>query len=268
MKKPVIGIALGGGGALGMAHLGVLKALEKSGIVPDIVVGTSIGSIVGGLYAAGFNFEQLVDKALKIKTSKLIDLSFNPQGVFGGKAAEKTILSILGEDKEIETLPKKYACVAVDINKVEQVIYDSGSLVKAMRCSMSVPGVFVPVNDGDRLLVDGGLLNNVPADIARKMGADIVIAVNLVSEYIPHKPPKTIIDSVALSFFIMQKELTNYQLKDYDVLIAPKLTDYKQYIFNEDSSKGLIEMGYLEAKAQIRKIKYRINKFIKNNNKK
>jgi predicted acylesterase/phospholipase RssA len=168
----------------------------------------------------------------------------------------------------IETLPKKYACVAVDINKVEQVIYDSGSLVKAMRCSMSVPGVFVPVNDGDRLLVDGGLLNNVPADIARKMGADIVIAVNLVSEYIPHKPPKTIIDSVALSFFIMQKELTNYQLKDYDVLIAPKLTDYKQYIFNEDYSKGLIEMGYLEAKAQIRKIKYRINKFIKNNNKK
>lgn len=260
MKKPVIGVALGGGGALGMAHIGVLKALEENGIKPDIIVGTSIGAIVGGAYACGFTASELEEKSLKVKTTNLLDVNFNPQGVLSGKSAERTITAIIDGDKQIENLPIKFASVSVDINECQEYVFESGSLVKAMRCSMSVPGVFIPVKMDDKLMVDGGVLNNVPADVARRLGADVVIAVNLVSDFKPYKTPSTIIHSVAFSFFIMQKELTKFQLKDYDVLIAPKLKDFRQYTFNEKNTKALIEAGYLEAKKHIRKIKNKINK--------
>ena len=263
MKKPVIGIALGGGGALGMAHIGVLKALEESGIKPDIIVGTSIGAIVGGFYATGFSVSELQEKALKIKTTNLLDVNFNPQGLLSGRATERTITSMLGGDKQIENLPTKFACVAVDLNEGEEYVFETGSLVKAMRCSLSVPGVFVPVKFEDKLMVDGGVLNNVPANVARKLGADIVIAVNLVSDFKPYKTPRNIVHSVAFSFFIMQKELSKHQLKDYDVLIAPQLKDFRQYTFNEKNSQALIDAGYNETKQQIRKIKYRISKLKK-----
>ena len=266
MKKPVIGIALGGGGALGMAHIGVLKALEENGIVPDIVVGTSIGAIVGGVYCAGNSWQQLQEKAVKVKTVNLFDINLNPRGMLSGRATERLITNLLDGDKQIENLPKKFACVAVDLVDGEEVHFLNGSLVKAIRSSISVPGVFVPVNQDEKVLVDGGVLNNVPADVARNMGADIVIAVNLVSDFKAYKLPKNIVHSVAFSFFIMQKELTDYKLKDYDVLIAPPLKDFRQYIFNADNTLSLIEAGYNEAKKQIRKIKYRITKF-KNNNK-
>lgn len=262
MKKPVIGVALGGGGALGMAHIGVLKALEENGIKPDIVVGTSIGSIVGGAYACGFTALELQDKALKVKTTNLLDVNFNPQGVLSGKAAERTITSLIGGDKNIENLPIKFAAVSVDLNEGQEYVFESGSMVKAMRCSMSVPGVFIPVKVDDKLMVDGGVLNNVPADVARKLGADIVIAVNLVSDFKPYKMPKNIIHSVAFSFFIMQKELTKFQLKNYDVLVAPQLKEFRQYVFNEKNTLALIDAGYNETKKQIRKIKNKINKFM------
>ncbi len=246
MNEIKVGLALGGGGALGMAHIGVLKALNENGIKPDIVVGTSIGSLVGGVYASGLNVYSMQEQALKVKTSQLLDVNLNPSGVFSGAAATKLIKSIIKQDFNIEDLEIKYGAVAADINTGEEVLLDSGSLLQSIRASISVPGVFVPCKINDRTLVDGGILNNIPEDHVKIMGADVVLSVNLLSDFVPYTTPKTAIHAMAFAFLITQKKLVETKKNYSDLRINLPLKDYRQYVFNQEKTEDLIEIGYNE----------------------
>ncbi len=181
MKKA---IALGGGGAKGYAHLGVLKALKELDIHFDIVTGTSIGSFVGAVYAGG-GIEKLEEISLKINIAdlpRILTPAFSKHGLLSGNYINQLLKKVITQEK-IEELPIKYAAVSVDINKGETVRFTEGNLGMAIRASIAIPGLFTPVIDGDRFLVDGGVMEPVPVNSARKLGADFVVAVDLISKF-------------------------------------------------------------------------------------
>lgn len=255
MKKK-LALVLSGGGALGMAHLGVLKALEENNIKPDIVVGTSIGALVGGVYCAGIPLDRIVEEAQKVKTFHLYDLNLDVSGLLSGRNALRTIKNILGnKDYMIEDLPIKYGAVAVDVEKGEEVLFTQGSLLNAIRASISAPGVFVPLKIGNKRYVDGGVLNNLPEDQARNMGADKVLSVYLLSDFTPFTTPKTAVHSIAFSWFIMQTYLIKLKKNYSDYRLNLPLKDYRQYIFNKKVSTELMSIGYMETIKHMPEIK-------------
>lgn len=179
-NSPRLGIALGGGAARGWAHVGVLKALAEHGIEPDIICGTSIGAMVGGMYAAGRlrEFEDWVVRLTRRDVFSLLDFRLSGGGPLAGKRLMDLYRERLG-DITIEDLPRQYAAVATDLKTGSEVWLQRGSLLTAIRASISIPGVFTPVLVRGRWLVDGGLVNPVPVSLCRALGADLVIAVDL-----------------------------------------------------------------------------------------
>ena len=179
-KLPKIGIALGGGGAKGFAHIGALKAFRDEGIEFDIVTGTSIGALVGAVYAAG-NLDQLAQRASEISLTDiplLLSPAFSRSGFFTGKSALDYLQDLL-QFETIDELPKPFAAVSVDILTGEPEIFTKGNLREAVRASISIPAVFTPVQFESRVLVDGGLVEPGPVEICRAIGADIVVAIDL-----------------------------------------------------------------------------------------
>jgi len=179
-----IGYALGGGAARGLSHIGVLKVLEKHGIFPDIITGTSIGALIGALYAGGIKISDIEQFALRLDFKRLVllaDMTLPLSGLIGGKRVISLLKSILG-DLTFSQLKYDFACVATDIETGEQVVIHDGSLVEAIRASISLPGIFTPVRIKERYLVDGGLVNEVPVSVCREMGAEYVIGVNVIPE--------------------------------------------------------------------------------------
>ncbi len=178
--RPRLGIALGGGAARGWAHIGVLSALARSGIEPEIVCGTSIGALVGGIYAAGKlgQLETWVASLTRRDVVSLLDFTTAGGGAIGGRKLMELYRRELG-DPAIEELPKAFAAVATDLRTGSEVWLLEGSLLEAIRASISLPGVFTPVLARGRWLVDGGLVNPVPVSLCRALGAEIVIAVDL-----------------------------------------------------------------------------------------
>lgn len=185
-----IGLALGGGSARGLAHIGVIQVLQAYGIPIDVIAGTSIGSLVGSLYAAGDSVEKLeksVSLLNKRKMLSLMDITFPRSGLVRGNRIEKMLIDWGLEDKTFEELNIPFAAVATDIESGERVILHQGNVADAVRASMSIPGIFVPVKYDDRYLVDGGVVDPVPVDLVKKMGADIIIAVSLAIKRPPDK---------------------------------------------------------------------------------
>jgi len=184
-SRPLVGLALGGGGARGIAHIGILKVLEREGVPVDLLAGTSIGGIVAAPFAAGLSALRIEQEALKLGSInnlvKLVDWLPTRKGVLQSQAVYRYLGEILGEKLCFEDLNRKLALVAVDLHSGKQVVMISGSVSEAMRATMAIPGVIAPMKKGDAKLVDGGILNNVPADVAREMGADIVIAVDVAA---------------------------------------------------------------------------------------
>ena len=186
-----IGYALGGGGARGLSHIGVLKVLDENGIFPDIIAGTSIGAMVGALYAGGYKPSEIERLVLELDWKKLIrlaDMTLPLSGLLQGKRIVSLLRSILG-DLTFPQLRYAFACVATDIINGEQVVLRNGSLIDAVRASISIPGIFTPVAIKGRYLVDGSLINVVPVNVCREMGAGYVIGVNVVPD-----PRKAICD--------------------------------------------------------------------------
>ncbi len=177
-----IGLALSGGGARGLAHIGVLKVLKREGIPIHCLAGTSAGGIIAAGYAAGLTVEELEQEALRMSRLRnlvtLVDAARPRIGLFAGQRVQEYFSSKIGY-KDFAELTIPLALVAVDLQSGEEVILDSGSVIEALRATISLPGVFQPCEIAGRLLVDGGLLNNLPADVPRKMGADVVIAVDV-----------------------------------------------------------------------------------------
>jgi len=183
-EKPKIGLVLGSGAARGLAHIGVLKVLEKHQIPVDIVTGTSMGAFIGGAYASGIKVSVMEEISLKTDwklTAKMFSPTISFSGLVDGNRIKEFLKSVVG-NRNIEELERKFACVATDILTGEEIVIDQGSLIEAIRASISIPVVFTPVYHGNRFLVDGGIVNPVPVDLARIMGADIVIAVNVLPQ--------------------------------------------------------------------------------------
>ena len=187
IRRPVIGLALGGGAARGLAHIGIVRTLIAHGIVPNVVVGTSIGAVVGGAYAAG-HLDTLEQWARRLQPRNILgylDIRLNGSGLIGGDKLAAQLEAALGPIL-IEELPLKFATVATEVRTGHEIWLTHGRMVDAMRASYALPGIFSPVLVGDRWLVDGALVNPVPVSAARALGAEIVIAANLSSDVFTH----------------------------------------------------------------------------------
>jgi len=187
VRRPVIGLALGGGAARGFAHIGIVRTLIAHGIVPNVVVGTSIGAVVGGAYAAG-HLDTLEEWARSLQPRNIfgyLDIRLNGSGLIGGAKLAAQLESAMGQTL-IEDLPLKFATVATEVRTGHEIWLTHGRMVDAMRASYALPGIFSPVMVGDRWLVDGALVNPVPVSAARAFGAEIVIAANLSSDVFAH----------------------------------------------------------------------------------
>jgi NTE family protein len=187
IRRPVIGLALGGGAARGFAHIGIVRTLVAYGIIPNVVVGTSIGAVVGGAYASG-HLDALEEWARSLQPRNILsylDIRLNGSGLIGGAKLAAEIEAAMGQSL-IEDLPVKFATVATEVRTGHEIWLTHGPMVDAMRASYALPGIFSPVLVGDRWLVDGALVNPVPVSAARAMGAEIVIAANLSSDVFAH----------------------------------------------------------------------------------
>jgi NTE family protein len=187
IRRPVIGLALGGGAARGFAHIGIVRTLIAHGIVPNVVVGTSIGAVVGGAYAAG-HLDTLEEWARSLQPRNILgylDIRLNGSGLIGGDKLAAQLEASIGPTL-IEDLPLKFATVATEVRTGHEIWLTHGSMVNAMRASYALPGIFSPVLIGDRWLVDGAMVNPVPVSAARALGAEIVIAANLSSDVFTH----------------------------------------------------------------------------------
>ncbi len=183
LVRPTVGLVLGGGIARGFAHIGVLRALIANGIVPDVVVGTSIGAVVGGCYTGG-QINALEEWACGLTTQKVfgyLDISLSGSGLISGNRLATRLETVLG-DIRIENLPTRFAAITTEIGTGHEIWLTRGRLVKALRASYALPGVFAPISLGGKWLVDGTLVNPVPVSVARALGARLVIAVNLNSD--------------------------------------------------------------------------------------
>ncbi|WP_293776369.1 patatin-like phospholipase family protein, partial [uncultured Oxalicibacterium sp.] len=229
-----VALVLGGGAARGFAHIGVIKALEAQGIVPDMVVGTSAGSVVGALYAAGNNGFALQKMALQMDEAAISDwavpLFARSSGVLKGDALQSYVNKAIN-NVPIENLKMPFAAVATDLNSGAPILFRRGNTGLAVRASSAVPGVFQPVKIGNRYYVDGGLVAPVPVSFAREMGADFVIAVNISSQ--PEgQLASSSVDVVLQTFTIMGQTINQYELKNADIVIRPALGMMKGTDFN------------------------------------
>lgn len=220
-----IALALGGGAARGFAHIGVIKALEAQGIVPDIVVGTSAGSVVGALYASGYNGFQLQKIALDMDETTISDWAIpffsKSSGVLKGEALQAYVNKAV-HNQPIEKLKIPFGAVATDLKTGQPILFRRGNTGMAVRASSSVPGVFQPVVIGNRTYVDGGLVAPVPVRFAKEMGAEFIIAVN-ISSATEAQATASSMDVLMQTFTIMGQRLNQLELKNADVVITPAL---------------------------------------------
>ncbi len=242
-RPPKIGLALGGGAARGFAHVGVIAALEEAGIKPDLVVGTSAGSLVAAIYATGKTAGQLQQVALSMEEAEITDwtLPFFGRGVLRGEALARYI-NVQVNNKLIESMVIPLGIVATDLRTGQGALFQRGDTGMAVRASSAVPSVFNPVKIGAAEYVDGGLVSPVPVRYARQMGAQLVIAVDISSA-----PEGNAADSqlqiLLQTFAIMGKSINSFELKDAELVVRPALVGVKSGDFS--AKRRAIDAGKL-----------------------
>lgn len=227
---PKLALVLGGGAAKGFAHVGVIKALEAHGIVPDIIVGTSAGSVVGALYAGGYNGFDLQRIALSMDENTVRDWVLPNRGFIKGESLQNFVNDAV-QNRPIEKLNRRLAVVATDLQTGELIVFEKGNTGLAVRASSSVPGIFQPVKIGDREYVDGGLVSPVPVRTGRKLGGDIVIAVD-ISDRPKLARLKDTMDVLLQTFTIMGRSIAAEVLREADVVIQPDITNLSSTTFD------------------------------------
>jgi NTE family protein len=221
LHTPRIGLALGGGAARGFAHIGVLQVLEEQGIKPDLIVGTSAGSLVATLYAAGHTPQALGKMAMTLDESSITDWVFPGRGVMKGEALARFVRQQV-KGKSIEGMTMPLGIVAADLQSGDPILFRRGDPGMAVRASSAVPAVFEPVKIGGREFIDGGAVSPVPVRFARQMGADVVIAVDISA--IPEgQSTRSATDILLQTFSIMGKSMGQFETRDADVVVRPKL---------------------------------------------
>ena len=221
MIRPKIGLALGSGAAKGFAHIGVLKALEENNIQIDIISGCSAGALIGGLYCSGINAYGLEKLATSIKTKDWVDLTIPKRGVIKGNKIEDMIKE-LTNDKNIEDLDKEFISVATNLRDSKKHLFTKGSLYQAIRSSISVPGIFEPVEIDSMLLVDGAVLDRVPVSVLKKEDLDFIIAVNLGFTDLDEENTN-IFDIIIQSVELLTDQAMKPKELDAELVIQPNL---------------------------------------------
>lgn len=303
-ERPTVALVLSGGGAKGAAHISVIRYLERAGIPIDLILGTSIGGLVGGLYACGYDAESLeaIIRSLDWdnllydshhrKYNSLAQKDYDRQyvlsipygtyrwdfhrpetsrrmllrdGIVLGRNIEDLFASLLvgyGDETDFLSLPIPFACVASDMISAKPKIWHSGSLVQALRSTMSIPGLFTPVKCNNMVLMDGGMRNNYPAEIAKKMGADIIIGVDISSPSLDASQMRSMLDIVIQTNDVLGRESYNAGLAVTDIYIQPDLSDFSLLSFDKQSIDSILLRGQraVEAAAdQINNLKTRLN---------
>ncbi|WP_109829999.1 patatin-like phospholipase family protein [Reichenbachiella versicolor] len=283
-RTPKLGLALSGGGARGLAHIGVLKVLEKEGIYPDYIAGTSMGSLIGALYAIGYTPEEMERIVLsqdwdlllgnKIPLSDvtieekpyygryLMDLRVEngklnlPTGVIEGQNLNilfSRITRSVHQIDDFKQFPIPFSCVATDLSNGEKVVLNKGFLPEAMRASMAIPSIFTPVEIDSKLLVDGGLVRNFPVQEVKDMGADVVIGVFVSNDLSSKEELTDMIGVMTQSAFLYSSKDSKTQIKKTDLLIRPELTGFSVSSYNDD--KAIIDAGEKMARLMLESIR-------------
>lgn len=242
-KEQKIGLALGGGAVLGAAHIGVLRAIDELGIEIDFIAGTSIGAFVAGLYASGMTWEEIQSMTKKLKWLDLSSPSFSKLGLLSNHRMGELIREKIGP-VNLEDAKIPVAMIAADIETLEKVVLTKGEIAKAAMASTCIPGIFAPVEIDGRLLVDGGVVENVPISPLLDMGAEIIIAVDLNTEH-KSKKPENLIEVLLRTFSLSSGTATRFQTTGADILIAPDLSEFN--VIDIEQSPDLIKKGYDEA---------------------
>lgn len=257
-ERPTIALVLGGGGTRGFAHIGVLEALEDNKIPIDIVVGTSVGAIVGALYSSGMSIEKMHAIVDKIKWKDISGFSFSSFiglmlfSKFINTDKMEVFIGNAIENKRFDELNKVFACIATDINTGERIILRDGFVAPAVRASASIPGIFEPVKYRHRLLVDGGIVNNIPVDVAKMLGADIVIAVTMQQDYTGNKLDNAY--QVTRQVIAIQSNVINNNiLEGADIVISPNVG--KINMFDIQDKNKLLKAGLVKTREMVFEIK-------------
>ena len=280
-QRPKIGLVLSGGGAKGVAHVGALKVIEEAGIPVDYICGTSMGAIVGGLYSIGYNANELdsiiraqdwmflfsdkIDRTHRTFQSKvqndlfLFSLPLNkkikissPTGIMKGQSILNKFsdLTIGYHDMEsFNDLPIPFSCIAADLISGKEIVMQNGNLPLAMRASMSVPGFFEPVPKDSMIMIDGGVLNNFPVDVVRKMGADIIIGIDLSTTNYEEPKYKSLLDIANRIAFLSGEDKYAQNKKDVDIYINPNLKGFESVDFKPEAIDTMITRGEMAARA-------------------
>lgn len=274
-QRPRIGIVLSGGGARGFAHIGVLKVLEENHIPVDYISGASMGALVGALYATGRTPDELKQLAETLDWNELLrgkpkfdDLTYrrkedrrNLPGaiILGGKKTNLRLPSSLnpgheiglvldrlmlpyGDNTDFDTLPIPFRCVATDLVNAETVVLKDGSLAQALRATMAIPAVFAPVELNGKILADGGILNNIPTDVAKEMGADIILVVNIETQIGDRSSLQDLVGILGQTFIVATVENSRRSLRQADIIIAPDLKNYSTFDFG--AGQEIVKLGY------------------------
>ncbi|WLD95044.1 patatin-like phospholipase family protein [Alkalihalobacillus sp. AL-G] len=262
--QPKVGLALGSGGARGFAHIGVIKALHQAGIPINMIAGSSMGALVGALYCIGHHPDTMVKMARLFRRKYYMDYTVPRMGFVSGQKV-KQLMHALTHGKSIEELNIPLSIIATDLLKGEKAILQTGPVSDAIRASIAVPGIFVPHKIGDRLLIDGGVIDRVPVSVVKEMGADIVIAVDI--SHIKENPEiNTIFDVILQSIDIMQRELVKVSEISSDVLIRPMVEKFSSSSFTQIDE--IISLGEEETKLKLQDIKDALHNWRKQNGEK
>jgi NTE family protein len=253
-RPPRIGLALGGGAARGFAHIGVIQVLEENGIRPDLVAGTSAGSLVAALYASGKSGAELGALAEKMDETAFTDWSYPGRGLIRGEALARYVREQTG-GRRIEQMRMPLGIVATDLDSGQPILFQLGDPGVAVRASSAVPAMFQPVRIGTREYVDGGLVAPVPVHFVRQMGADLVIAVD-ISAAPDGNATGDAMRMLLQTFAIMGRSINNFELRDADVLLRPKLPNVSGADFA--ARKRSLQAGRDAAQAQLALLRERI----------
>jgi len=265
-----IGLALGGGGARGLAHIGVLKVLQQEMIPIDMIAGTSAGALIGAMFAQDKDVSIIESIALQLNKKKLlslVDFALHRSGFVGGRKVGSLLKMIMGHDVTFEDLKIPLACVASDLAEWKEIVIDHGSVLEAVRASISIPGIFTVFKWKNRFLIDGGIVNPVPVNVTKRMGADFIIAVdvmptihaddNEVSEKRQEILKEPNIFSVLVqAYHLAQSALTESCIKGADIVIRPNVGNIGFGDFFR--AREFIEQGKIAARDSISEIKKRL----------
>lgn len=241
MKK--IGLALGGGAVLGAAHVGVLKAIEELDLEISYIAGTSIGAFVAAFYAFGKTPAEIEEIALELTWMDISGVSLFKSGLLSNEKLGELISKHIG-DESIENAKIPLAMIATDISSGKKVVLKKGLVAKGVMASTCLPGIFIPVEMDDVTLVDGGIVENVPIDTIKEMGADFVIGIDLNAKN-KYEKPNNILDVIMNSFHFTLKAAAKYQTQNADLLITPDLSKFN--MADTSQVKDLIEKGYKDS---------------------